>query len=409
MQMISDDLHRKVKAISGSYFTMGDFYKGCVIFRNRKLKHDDFTLFYEKLSDDQILEIVKILVNVYKTYSPDIQNMEFNYSPVQRSLNYNTDYSEKFLSTVLKQEKDALHKLLLLTSGNKFLEASNVDLMCELAVAKKDWDGDYSLIFMNSARYIGLKDHYILPGVFQGTIIPNNQGRINESFEKESLASSLCLLAFLSNDSESVTLKSHFTLEFSEAIRTNGSLFDFRAFENATALMRSEYYSDLPMDMTARELEALSKILMSSADHKFPKDVLINRSRAMASKEDRRELSGPGSIWRYMSDDEVESLKAGEKIDEINSALSGLSFLVTRPPVIYAMFAEVFAVKGEQQTMLVCEVIKNVKSLMNCTEDFYSALVNLVAEILKPENDGFPFSWIAQMSDHSWVLDYEKV
>jgi hypothetical protein len=405
MEILSVALRSKVRAAADQCFTMDDFYKGAVIFRNQKVKYDDFTLFYERLTEDQILKIVEILVAVYEKHSPDTQKVEFNHSPTQRSLNNSTDYSAKFVNTVLNEEKDVLHKLLLLTSGKKYLEASNVDLMCELAIAKKDWDQDYSVIFKNPARYTGLKDYYILPGVFQGTMMPNSQGLRNRDFDKDSIQSSLRLLAFLSNDCESKTLEDHFALELSEAIRTDGTLLDFRAFGNATALLLSEYYRDLPMDMTAAELDALSKILMSSSDHKFPKEILANRCKAMASKKDRREMSGPGSVWRYMSDDEVESLKAGEHSLKIYSILSNLSLHISRPPVVYAVFAEIIAVKGEKQVLSIGQILENVTSLRNSSPHYYEAIVGLISEIFKPENDGLPFAWVAQMSEYSWVIN----
>lgn len=408
MENLSVALQSKVRAISGKHFKMDDFYKGAVIFRNQTVKYDDFVLFYERLTEDQILKVAEILVEVYEKHSTDIQKVEFNHSPTQRSLNNSTDYSAKFVETVLNEKKDALHKLLLLTSGKKFVNASNVELMCELAVAKKEWDRDYSVIFKNPARYTGLKDHYILPGVFQGTMMPNSQGLRNKSFEEEHLESSLRLLAFLSNDSESSTLDHHFTLEFSEAIRTDGALFDFRAFENAAVLMRSEYYSDLPIGMTAAELDALSKILMSSTDYKFPRQVIANRCKAMASKKDRREMSGPGSVWRYMSDDEVESLKVGEHSLKIYSMLSDLSLSISRPPVVYAVFAEVIAMKGEKQALSIGQILESVPSLRNASPYYYEAIVGLISEIFKPENDGLPFAWVAQMSEYSWVLNSDE-
>jgi hypothetical protein len=407
MDTLSEEFCRKVEVAFDQSFTMEDFYKGAVSFRNQQVKYDDFTLFYEKLTEEQILKIVEILVAVYADYPSGMQKVEFNYSPTQRSLNSSTDFSAKFVSTVLDEEKDPLHKLLLLTSGKKFLKSSNVDLMCELARVKNEWDEDYSVVFKNNSLYLDLKDHYILPGVTRATLMPGGQDLSIKSFENISIESSVRLLAFLSNCLDTVTLEEHFALEFSEAITTSDALPDFGSFNSISAVMLSENYSDIPKTMTAFELDALSKILIKGNKvYDFPKEIIVNRCEAMANKKSLTERIGPSSILKYMSDDEIESLSSREFAKNVDSMLSErLSIRASRPPVVYAALAEVLSVKGEKQALDVALVLRHVHSKRESTPDFYEAVVGLIAEILKPENDGLPFAWIAQMSEHSWVMN----
>lgn len=409
MDTLSDEFRRKVEVAFDQCFTMDDFYKGAVIFKNQQVKYDDFILYFKYLTEDQILKVVEILVAVYHDYPTGMQKVEFNYSPTQRNLNSTTEFSAKFVSVVLSEEKDALHKLLLLTSGYKFLTAPNLDVMSELARTKNEWDEDYSIVFKNSSLYIGLKDYYILPGVSRLTLMPGGQGLSIGSFEGISMESSVRLMAFLSKHLDTVTLKDHFALEFSEAVATSDVLPDFGGFNTISLLMLSELYDDLPETMTAPELAALSRILVKgSAVYQFPKEIIVNRCEAMANKKNLTERIGAGSILKYMSDDEVDSLSSREFVRNIDSMLSEFSARIGKPPVVYAALAEVLSVKGEKQTLDVALVLNTTPSMPVTTPNFYEAVVGLIAEILKPENDGLPFAWIAQMSEHAWVIDSFK-
>lgn len=406
METISDELRRKVGAAFDQLFSMDDFYKGAVIFRNQQVKYDDFTLFYEHLTEDQLLKVVEILVAVYANYPVGMQKVEFNYSPTQRDLNSNTEYSAKFVSVVLNEEKDALHKLLLLTSGKKFLKASNLDLMCELARAKNEWDEDYSVVFKNNSLYIALKDHYILPGVTRLTLMPGGQALNLGGFEGISIESSVRLMAFLSKHLDTVTLKEHFALEFAEAVATSDALPNFQSFNSISTLMLSELYNEIPETMTATELDALSKILVKgSTVYRFPEEIIVNRCEAMADKKDLTERIGSGSILKYMSDGEIDALSSKEFARNIDSILSEFSVRLRKPPVVYAALAEVLSVKGEKKALDVALVLNAVPSMRDSTPNFYESVVGLIADALKPENDDLPFAWVAQMSEHSWVID----
>lgn len=406
MDTLSDEFRRKVEAALAGTFTMDDFYKGAVIFRNQQVKYDDFTLFFKYLTEDQILKVVEILVAVYRDYPTGMQKVEFNYSPTQRDLNSNTEYSEKFVSVVLSEEKDAFHKLLLLTSGKKLLKASNLDLVCELARAKNEWDVDYSVVFKNNSLYIALKDHYILPGVTRLTLMPGGQALNLGGFEGISIESSVRLMAFLAKHLDTVTLKEHFALEFSEAVATSDALPDFQSFNSTSILMLSELYNEIPETMTAPELAALSKILLKgNTVYHFPKEIIVNRCEAMAKKGHLIGRIGSASILNYMSDDEVDSLSSKEFARNIDSILSEFSIRLSKPPVVYAALAEVLSVLGEKKALDVALVLNAVPSMRDSTPNFYESVVGLIAEALKPENDDLPFAWVAQMSEHSWVID----
>ena len=332
MTVMSRSLEKQMKLIAGKSLKI-THAPNChaVLFNSQMGDQDEFCLYYEALTEFEILEVTKILAEVYSKFPEDTPRVRRD-SASRRDLSGQSESSGQFVGAVLDLEASALHRLLLLTSGNRLLSKENLEIVTILAQSKKDtrsYPGDLS----QGNVYNYLKNIYILPGVSVRTITPGGQSLSIDSDEKNAIEHSARLMAFLANDSKSLTLEEHLRLNLHEAFATRKSLKDFSRINAIRAILLSDY-KEIAYSMTAKELTSLSCILESEMyEGQFPKDILIKRSAAM--EQDIRPLPhfGVDSILRYLSKDEQKSLSSLTFVENLNSLLNGRDARVRSLPM----------------------------------------------------------------------------
>lgn len=403
MTVLSGGLERKVKAAVRGSFQLEKLKPGAITFKSKTAERDVFHLYYETLTEYEILEIAKILAEVYRNFLKDIGERAWNDTPSERILNRQAELSGVLVGTIINLKASALHKLLLLTSVNLQLRSESLDLVMALAESKEDVCSRSEDIHDSRIVYNHLKNLYIFPGVAPNTLTPGDYIFGMNDDKRKSVDTASRIMAFLSGNSENLTLKENLDLDFAEAITTRR---DLDSMENISTIQRMlvSDYQELAESMTAAELVPLISFFEDSTlDLKFPKEILRNRSRAMAKigKLDSRQES----ILKYLSNAERNSVSSPSFITRIDNLLTYTHvFRLKTPALIYAALAEILVVKGEEKAFEVASELKHLPLIGSMTFKIYEATVNLIAEALKPESDDLPFGWFAQMSEHSWVL-----
>lgn len=381
---------------------------GTILFKNMKIKSNDYSLNFEFLSEHEVLEVGKMLAQVYNSISKDQYEASWAKKKHLQSLNRNSEASSKFFKTVIRLQASALHKLLLLTSGEGLLSKGNLDLMLTLAQSKKEAEGAFAqAIVINSRIYDFLKGLYILPGVTPST--SPREGMSAMSLDRKvSVEKASRLMAFISTDRDDSTLKDHLKLDLAESLSTQKSLKELSQINAIQRILRSDY-KDVAENMTASELVSLSQILINDAHtHQFPKSILQNRSKAM--EKDLKPL-GPfesDSIVRYLSKDEKMALSSRDFVEHVNELVNGRDMRAKSQPIVYAALAELLAAKGESKTLEVARTLEHLRYSKNRNLKMYEATVAIISEAFSSENDDLPFGWSAQLSEHAWVLSSHR-
>jgi hypothetical protein len=374
-----------------------------VFFKNLKIQGDDYTLNCEVLTGFEILKVGEILSEVYKNFT-GIALLN-NWDTIGSwYLNQDSELSGEFVDSVVNLEASAIHKLLLLTSGAKLLSKDNLDLVIALAKAKKE---EFFLPEdLSDNRLFGfLRKLYIMPGVAARTANTAGVAPIEINFNRKgAVEHNARLLAFIANDSSEVKLKDHLALDLSEAITTRGSL---RGSEQTNVIqwILMSRYEKLAESMTARELVSLSLILTNDTPRlQLPEDILRNRSKAMERNVQPIDSYGTDSIVRYLSKDEQKRISSATFVENLNYLIKSQDLRAMNPPIIYATLAEVLVVRGEKKVLEVARTLEHLKLSKDRNGAMYEATVALIVEALKPEAVDYPFSWLAQISEYSWVL-----
>lgn len=375
-----------------------------VLFKSQMGDQDEFCLYYEFLTELEILEVTKILAEVYSSFSKETPRIRSASADI-RELNRNSGFSGRFVGIVIDLEASALHKLLLLTSGNRLLSKESFDLVVTLAQTKKEARFYPEEMSTNSSVYSYLKNLYILPGVSVRTVIPTGESLEMNVASKSSIATTSRLMAFLANDFKDRTLREHLQLDLTEVFTTQKSLADFSKINLIREILLLSDYRELAESMTAKELSSLSYILdYETSRGQFSKHILRNRSEAM--EQDIRPITrfGLDSIVRYLSKDEQKSLSSLTFVQNMDGLVNGNDARIQSAPIVYAALAEVFSVKGERAALEVARSLEHLRISKKRSLKMYEATVAIIAEALIPENDDLPFAWSAQLSDHAWVL-----
>lgn len=404
MTVSNQSLEMKLQEAVGPKFKVVCDQSKVIFFKNLKVEGDDYVLYREVLTEHEILEVGKILGGVYKSFTERFARNKWSDGKSQQTLNRNSESSAQFIGAIVNLQGSALHKLLLLISGERFLSGESVDLVITLAQTKHEARFYPDDITTHDGLYGFLKKYYILPGISPLTRPDVEMAAMNVGKRRSILFTSR-LMAFLANSFENLTLSEYLELDFSEAIIAKESLKDLNQINYAQRIRMSNY-EDLAYSMTARELRSLSQILNNATpDGRFPKDMLRSRSKAM-DNDDAAPLrwSEPDSILRYLSKDEQNSLSSDTFSQQVNYLLDSDDVKAKTPPVIYAALAEILSVKGERRTLEVAGQLEHMKFSRDRNLKMYEATVAIITEALDPGNNALPYGWVAQMSEHAWVL-----
>lgn len=406
MTALTQSLERQMKAIAGEHLKIERIPDlNYILFKSQKGDEDRFILYYEVLTEFEILEVTKILAEVHSEFSKDTPPIRIA-STSERNLNYSSEVSSQFVRVVIGLEASVLHKLLLLTSGSCFITDEHFDLLVALAKAKNEERFYPEDRPMSSRAYNYLKNLYILPGVTVQTVMPGGESPAMNVGSKGSISQTSRLMAFLANDFDNVTLRDYLLKDMTEVFATQKFLQDFSVLTTIKEILSVSDYKELVESMTASELSSLTCILdRTTLKGKFPETILRNRSKEMEKNVRPLTRFELDSILRYLSNDEQKSLSSLTFSEHVNDLLSFRDMSEKTPPIVYAALAEVFAVNGEKKTLEVARELKHFGFSRDRDIKIYEATVALILEAIKPENNDYPFSWTAQLSEHSWVLN----
>jgi hypothetical protein len=400
-------LQVKVQTTVDSEFQVVKKKNGVVYFKSLRFPKHKYLLNYEVLTEFEILEVAKILKEVYskisyQSFSYDRYDTKVEDDKAPVSLNQNSESSGELVGAIVDLPAAAIHKLLLLSSANSFISSCDPELVISLAKLKNEVDIPFK-IFTDDYILEVLKDLYVLPGVTDKTVKVTGNTTVS-TYHQEEFEQTIRLMAFLANDSDTKILSEHLDLDLQEAIVTQGSLNGYERINTLQMLLSSEY-EKLMLSMTASELVSLAKILLQEpANIRHPEDILKSRCAAMEKDVKRLPYLQKDSIVRYLSKEEQSQIKSQSFSDDVNSLITSQDVKSVNPPIIYAALAEVFAVRGEKSVLQVSKELVHLKLSRDRNRKMYAATVLLIAEALKPEAVDYPFSWYAQMSEHAWVL-----
>jgi hypothetical protein len=282
----------------------------------------------------------------------------------------------------------------------------SLELVMELAKAKKPIVMLDQNSIENDSSFKNLKSCYIVPG-FAARTVPSPSGWIDTLSQNESLESAARLCAFLSNKNSKMTLKEHLSKDFSEAIQTTHSLNSLAAFDSIQRLLAADY-RDLALSMNAKELLNFGSIMSNVFDGKFPKDLIMSRCSKLDHVAKPVSSYQSDSIGRFMTLEERKALSSEGVIDTVNKLIRGNHRMAQVHTIVYACVAELLVVVGEAKTLEIAHSFEHLRSARTRNLAMYEATIGLIAEALKPENHDFPFAWMAQFSEHAWVLDSHK-
>lgn len=412
MEEISWSFERKLNKAVRKSFRIVRLSGNAILFKNQVVDYDHFTLYCEWLSEDEVLEVAKILGKLYEDFST-----KWNVSASERDLNSNCEESSRIVKAIVSLDSSPLHKFLLLTSSDEFFaledrklgskeSSDTADQLAALAKVKKEFCSDASMLTSARNLFADLKKLYILPGVSARSVMPQATSLDIAASHRLPVETVAKITAFAAEKSEDITLYEFLKLDFAEAIKTQKSILDFGGVNTLMILTRSELFSDLILSMTALEARAVEIMVPKFnviSEIALPQSVIKNRAAAMVHRQSRLTMAGKESFMRYLSPDEARAISSATFAETVNNHLLGNPRARTLP-IIYAAIAEVYAVKGEAKTLEVVKEMKHLRLLKNVDARISAATAFLITEALNPENDEMPFSWAAQMSEYGWVL-----
>lgn len=372
---------------------------GYLFFEDRK-NRTNYSLYYVGLSSEQILVIARILDEVYSFRNLESQSPQKEIQTV--GLNTSTESSRRFVSRVLNLEGSAVHKFFLLTSGANLSSFAEDDLLITLARAKSESCRDESQIFRVKRVFQNLQEVYILPGITDtiGYSIPHII--LDEAIKRHSLEAISKLLAFIANEDPDLTLKDHLRLENKEAFKTVEKLRLVEVFSFIEEFMaRNLGYSEIVQRLTVTEIHSIS-LLMDEKFTKIPAGFLFNRVIPMAKISDN--IRRTRSLAIYFTPRETRQI-GPDIIDEINDAMR--QYQLPRRAnalLIYSAIAELLMCKDRRKTLDVIHELKHLFSPTHLISPVVEATVLLILEASVIEDDAMPFSWVGQLSEHSWVM-----
>lgn len=423
MGVVSYRLIDDVEEALAQTFQADYHMEGAVIFQNQGIKHDDFTLFIEFVENEEIVQIAEMLEEVYRKFPPSMYSINLSSEPAARHFNQHTKESADFVRTVLNLEGSALHKLLLLTSGNFMLSDENADLVTALAKAKPEFVDDPLILDRSHNLYNGLKDFYILPTIAVHTMMSadrplfiDNKNPLASAANKDvwpfylglksrdSLDFIVRLMTFMVTENLNLTFFGHLQIDFNEVAKTNRTISGFSVLHSIQDLLLSENYKTLAASMTIAELFALTMILPNESYRlKIPTGIIRRRAREIAKNEVAYARGPLNSVSCYLSDEELSKITGFGTLKVFDNFLQGTSIAMEVPAVIYACFAEAIVAKGTQQALDILRECPHVRFMDSNNLKAYEATAALIGEYLNSKDD-LPFGWFAQMSEHSWVL-----
>lgn len=404
MSLMNLLIMRKAQAIISRDFKVERFDQTSLILTSKRSESDVFLLHFEFLSEIEAIEIIKILKEAYNSIPPGINNFGSKTNSKIENLNRDSLISAQFVRTVLNLKSSALHKLLLLVSGDGILSSSSQDLVTLLALNKKEICSSPENISPMSTLYSNLKNLYILPGVAARTVNQPHDSDNDAVIENDSVELTSRLASFLSNYSNSLTLGEHLNLSLDEGIKTKKSLESFDRLINIRRILKSDYRK-LAESMTAAELISLSRILPGVASScQFSETVLRNRAVAMSQTQRMDSQRQSQSVSTYLSASERKTLSSLTCVKSLDNLITDYRVMDSHVLPIYAALAEVLSVKGEKKAVDVARELAHLKMGTGNDLRILQATFALIVEVLDPVNDDFPFSWVAQMSEHAWVL-----
>lgn len=396
-----------------------------IVFRNKLIKHDDFTLFIKHIENDEIVLIAEILENVYRNFPTNQHDVNWSRETLARDFNQQTEESSKFVQAVLELKGSALHKLLLLTSGNFMLSDENADLVTILAKAKPEWCTDSAMLEKHPNAYIGLKNLYILPTIAVHTMsyadkvqFTDQKTTLTEALSerdkrfyvglksRESLDFAVRLLTFFVTKDLELTFSEHRKSDFSKIVKTINSLGGFDLLNTIQDLLLSNNYKELAESLTVQELYSLTRILLhQSYTLDLPTMIFKRRAKAMATNKIAYVTGRFNSVGSYLSDQELNSIEGMKVVKHFDSALKGPNTYRDFPSFVYAAFSEVISSKGVQKAMDVLKEVSHASVIGNLDTDDEAkkALISLLEDYLNSD-DEMPFGWFAQLSEHAWCL-----
>jgi hypothetical protein len=366
-----------------------------------------FLIYTKHLSEEEILGVGKVILESYNKL--DSTEQVFFLSELGKPLNRPTVESAEFVRTVLELQSSALHKMFLLTSGehlqftSKYRHNENfLHILTLLAKAKNDEFAS------NQGICIGLRNHYIIPGVSPKTDASGIDSVLSIILKTGVFENKIRLLAFLAEKSESVTLKEHMSLDLQQAITTKNHFKKIHA--PYWSSIASSRYQELSMSLSAKQLLALGVITESSAiPYIISESVLRNRAVAMAEND----LWTEGDnlpISKFLSKKELERTPntSGQRLSKI---LESVDFDSATHLAISTALAEVLVERGASVAIKVALELHKLKEHQFWPDPFEvrNAIVAMILLALQPESDEYPFSWFVQFSDYGWLFseDYK--
>lgn len=372
---------------------------GFLFFEDRKYR-TNYALYHAGLSSEQILVIARIIDEVYRFRNLEPRSPQKEIQTV--SLNNSTESSRRFVSSVLNLEGSAVHKFFLLTSGANISSLVEDDLLITLARMKSESCRDESQIFRVNRVFNNLQEVYIFPGITDtiGYSIPHII--LDEAITRHSLETISKLLAFIANEHPNLTLRDHLQLENKEAFKTVEKLRLVDVFSFIEEFMgRSLGYSEIIQKLTVTEIHSIS-LVMDEKFTKIPTDFLFNRVIPMAKISEN--IRRTRSIEAYLTPREIRQI-GPSAVDEIKEAM--IQYKLPRRAnalLIYSAIAELLVYKGRRKTLDVIHELKHLFSPNHLISPVVEATVLLILEASVAEEDAMPFSWVGQLSEHSWVM-----
>lgn len=398
MAELTAELRSKVASSAGASFTIREIRGKALTFENVYFKDRSFDLYCEFLSEDEILDVAKLLKEIFDE-CPKLARL----TEPTIMLNHPSESYSDFVRAVLSVPGSALHKLLLLTSGRHLSWKMNVAQVNALALAKQDVCSIEKIADRDESHFRSLKQLYILPGMSSVTVALGGLPVIS-SLTTKSVEDTVRLMAFISNNSE-MTFSEHLKLDFADAVATDNILPFGGMIDSIQRLLKSPYKT-LAESMKAKDLTAFSSFMTKSVQEgSFPESILRNRAAAVASSSSFDPyLSVIASVSSFLSDEETSSLFPDDFEDDLNIHIVRAKIGADTPLIVYAALAEVLAVKGVNKAFEVAREMHHFNSQKEFDLKHYEATVALMNEALNPENDDFPFSWYSQLSEHAWVV-----
>jgi hypothetical protein len=401
-------LRLKIQLALGRDFRVHQDTSGYIFFKDRR-QRANYSLYSVGMQDAQILQIAKIVGQVFEKQDKD-NRLRSNHDVPTQNLNSTSELSQQYVARVLNLNGTYLHKFFLLTSGAYLSSPGTDDLLITLAESKVESPYGLEQAEGISRVFETLQEIYVLPGVYAQNSYYTTRQIINAAIMRHSVEMIARLLAFVSNSSNKMTLSEYLRLNDDSAFQTDQPIEGFDRFAFIEMfLSRKREYHELGHKLTSDELYSLS-VLMHEGYQKIPEDFLYSRVTVMAPPPRERRLLRP--VTSYLSKTELYKFSQ-EEMKSINKLTieAHPKFWATEP-IVYAAIAEVLAQKGYKRTLEVLHELMKAEGSRNdsreYTEDsikYTEATVLLILEALNSENAEMPFSWAAQMSEHGWTLN----